>query len=98
MIDEAGKRDILFRIVISPDPNKEDQNRDLNMREITEQTMLKIEEIRDNMETQIYYRPSNLETAQFIEHSLGRRSEYARSQTTRERLRPRACQNRECPL
>jgi type IV secretion system protein VirD4 len=40
--------------------------------------------LRDNMESQIYYRPSNLETAQFIEHSLGRRSEYARSQTTRE--------------
>lgn len=40
--------------------------------------------LRDNMESQIYYRPSNLETAQYIEHALGRRSEYAHSQTTRQ--------------
>lgn len=45
MIDEAKKSDILFRFVISPDPNSEDKKRDLDMRQITENTMLKIEEI-----------------------------------------------------
>jgi hypothetical protein len=45
MIDEAGKTDILFRFVISPDPNSEDKERDLDMRQITENTMLKLEEI-----------------------------------------------------
>ena len=28
--------------------------------------------LRDNMETQIYYRPADLDTAHFLEHSLGR--------------------------
>ena len=37
--------------------------------------------LRDNMETQIYYRPSDQETADHLEHCLGRRSEYAHSQT-----------------
>jgi hypothetical protein len=45
IIDEAGKRDVLFRLIISPDPNGEDRNRDLDMREIAQRTMLKIEEI-----------------------------------------------------
>src|SRR5512147_740251 len=45
MIDEARKSDILFRFVINPDPKSEDNKRDLNMREITENTMLKLEEI-----------------------------------------------------
>lgn len=45
MIDETRNGDILFRIVISPDKAKEDLKRDLNMREITSRTMLKIEEI-----------------------------------------------------
>jgi type IV secretory pathway TraG/TraD family ATPase VirD4 len=40
--------------------------------------------LRDNMESQIYYRPSNQETADYLEHSLGRGSEYARSRTTRD--------------
>ncbi len=40
--------------------------------------------LRDNMETQIYYRPSNQETADYLEHCLGRRSDYAKSQTMRE--------------
>jgi type IV secretion system protein VirD4 len=40
--------------------------------------------LRDNMESQIYYRPSNQETADCLEHSLGRGSEYARSRTTRD--------------
>jgi type IV secretion system protein VirD4 len=37
--------------------------------------------LRDNMESQIYYRPANQETADYLEHSLGRRSQYARSET-----------------
>jgi hypothetical protein len=45
MIDEAKKADILFKFIISPDPDKEDKKQDLNMREITQATMLKIEEI-----------------------------------------------------
>jgi hypothetical protein len=45
MIDEAGKFDNLFRFIISPDPDNEDNQKDLNMREITNRTMIKIEEI-----------------------------------------------------
>ena len=37
--------DILFKFIISPDPDKEDQSQDLNMREITGMVMFKIEEI-----------------------------------------------------
>ncbi len=40
--------------------------------------------LRDNMETQIYYRPSNQETAEYLERCLGKKSDYAKSQTTRE--------------
>lgn len=40
--------------------------------------------LRDNMESQIYYRPSNQETADYLAHCLGRKSDYAHSQTTRE--------------
>ena len=40
--------------------------------------------VQDNMESQLYYRPSNLQTAEYLERALGRRSEYAHSQTTRE--------------
>ncbi len=40
--------------------------------------------LRDNMETQIYYRPSNQETAEYLERSLGKKSDYAKSQTMRE--------------
>jgi type IV secretory pathway TraG/TraD family ATPase VirD4 len=36
------------------------------------------------MESQIYYRPSNQETADYIQHCLGRKSDYARSETLRE--------------
>jgi hypothetical protein len=32
MIDEARKADILFKFVISPDPEREDKQRDLEMR------------------------------------------------------------------
>ena len=44
MIDEARKGTNFFRLVISPDPEKEDTRKDLFMRQITEQTMLKLEE------------------------------------------------------
>ncbi len=40
--------------------------------------------LRDNMETQIYYRPANQETAEYLERCLGKRSDYAKSQTMRE--------------
>jgi hypothetical protein len=40
MIDEAGKGSIFFRIVISPDPQTEDTEKDLRLAEITSQTML----------------------------------------------------------
>ena len=38
----------------------------------------------DNMETQLYYRPSGQKTADYLEHCLGRKSGYARSQTIKE--------------
>jgi predicted SnoaL-like aldol condensation-catalyzing enzyme len=34
MIDEAQKSDILFRAIVTPDPNEEDTKQDLNMREV----------------------------------------------------------------
>ena len=40
--------------------------------------------ILDNVETQLFYRPSNPATADYLEHALGRKSEYAHSQTMRE--------------
>src|SRR5438270_11112320 len=40
--------------------------------------------LKDNMESQIYYRPSNQETADYLEHCLGRVSAYAHSHTLRE--------------
>jgi hypothetical protein len=39
MIDKAEKGSIFFRFVISPDPEKEDTQKDLQLREITERTM-----------------------------------------------------------
>lgn len=39
--------------------------------------------LRDNMETQLYYRPANQVTAEYLERCLGRRSAYAESQTIR---------------
>src|SRR5437879_682669 len=44
MIDEAEKGSLFFRFVISPDPAKEDTEKDLFLREITEKTMLSLEE------------------------------------------------------
>jgi type IV secretion system protein VirD4 len=40
--------------------------------------------LRNNCDTQIYYRPNDLETAKYIEERLGRKSDYAHSQTSRE--------------
>ena len=40
--------------------------------------------LRDNMENQIFYRPSGQETADYLEHCLGRMSGYAQSHTVRE--------------
>src|SRR5436305_6864471 len=44
MIDEAEKDSFFFRFVISPDPKTEDTEKDLFLREITEQTMLSLED------------------------------------------------------
>src|SRR5437764_8838923 len=43
MIDEAQKGSYFFRFVISPDPAQEDTQRDLFLRDITEHTMLGLE-------------------------------------------------------
>jgi len=40
--------------------------------------------LKDNMESQIYYRPTDLATAQYLEDRLGSRSAYAHSTTERE--------------
>lgn len=39
--------------------------------------------LRDNMESQIYYRPADLTTAKYLEDRLGLRSGYAHSETSR---------------
>ena len=44
MIDEADKGSLFFRFVISPDPKQEDTDKDLFLREITEKTMLSLED------------------------------------------------------
>ena len=44
MIDEAEKGSLFFRFVISPDPKQEDTEKDLFLREITEKTMLSLED------------------------------------------------------
>jgi type IV secretory pathway TraG/TraD family ATPase VirD4 len=40
--------------------------------------------LRDNMESRIFYRPNDQETAEYIERCLGRKSDYAHSQTLRD--------------
>ena len=40
--------------------------------------------LKDNMESQVYYRPTDLTTADYLEHRLGRKSGYAHSFTSRE--------------
>ena len=44
MIDEAKRGSIYYRFVISPDPAREDQRHDLDMREITMRTLQALEE------------------------------------------------------
>ncbi len=44
VIDEAEKGSTFFRFAISPDPQTEDTGNDLFLREITEQTMLTLED------------------------------------------------------
>jgi hypothetical protein len=44
LIDEAEKGNLFFRFVISPDPKAEDTGKDLFLREVTEKTMLRLEE------------------------------------------------------
>ena len=44
MVDEAEKGSLFFRIVISPDPQQEDTDKDLFLRDITEQTMQSLED------------------------------------------------------
>jgi len=40
--------------------------------------------LRNNMESQIYYRPNDQDTADYLSHCLGRKSDYAHSETSRE--------------
>jgi type IV secretion system protein VirD4 len=40
--------------------------------------------LRNNCDTQIYYRPNDLETAKYLEERLGRKSDYAASRHLRE--------------
>jgi hypothetical protein len=44
VIDEAEEGSYFYRFIISPDPEGEDVYKDLDMREITERTMLKLNE------------------------------------------------------
>lgn len=44
MIDEAKRGSVYFRIIISPDPQKEDTSKDLYLWQITEQTILTLED------------------------------------------------------
>src|SRR5438270_12293884 len=44
MIDEAERRSYIYRLVINFDAEKEDTHKDLYTRDITEQTMLAMEE------------------------------------------------------
>ena len=44
MIDDAENRSYFYRLIISPDPEKEETYKDIYLREITEHTMGSIEE------------------------------------------------------
>jgi DNA-directed RNA polymerase subunit RPC12/RpoP len=44
MIDEARRGTLFYRIVLSPAPKQEDRYKDLNLRDLTLDTMLKLEE------------------------------------------------------
>jgi len=43
MIDQAAKGSYFFRLVISPDPQREDTGKDLSLRDITEQAIQSLE-------------------------------------------------------
>ena len=44
MIDQADKHSYFFRLVISPDPQREDTDKNLSLREITERTIQSLED------------------------------------------------------
>ena len=44
MIDEAESRSVMYRLVINFDAEKEDTHKDISIQEVTEQTMLSIED------------------------------------------------------
>src|SRR6266851_9894635 len=44
MIDQADKHSYFFRLVISPDPKREDTDKNLALREITERTIQSLED------------------------------------------------------
>jgi hypothetical protein len=44
MIDQAAKGSYFFRLVISPDPHGEDNDKNLSLREITERTIQSLED------------------------------------------------------
>ena len=50
IIDEAPRGSIFYRFVISPDPKREDRNHDLDMRDISEQTIKALEDLLDAKE------------------------------------------------
>jgi type IV secretion system protein VirD4 len=44
--------------------------------------------LRNNMDSQLYYRPNDQDTAKYLEDCLGRKSDYAHSETLREGTAP----------
>ena len=52
MIDEAAKGTLFYRLIISPDPRREDSHKDLNLSELTIQT---IAELEDRLKTSIQF-------------------------------------------
>jgi hypothetical protein len=52
VIDEASIGTLFYRLIISPDPNNEDSLRDLNLAELTKQT---IAELETRLKTQIQF-------------------------------------------
>ncbi len=44
MIDQADKTSYFFRLVISPDPQREDSDKNLSLREVTERTIQSLED------------------------------------------------------
>src|SRR5436305_5495344 len=56
LIDEAAPGSYFFRLVISPDPMKEDTNRDIYLRTVLEQTMRGLE---DRIGTSIHWIAAN---------------------------------------